>query len=87
MCVCVWGGGGGGGGGGGAKRKQNRKKTDFENTCGIVCGGEFVRDWPTQIGLKTIFCMNVCFMCDYYVTLISALVLWKRGNLRITVVV
>ena len=43
-------------------------------------------DWPTQIGLKTIFCMNVyCFMCDYYVSLISDLVLWKCGNLRITV--
>ena len=33
-------------------------------------------------------CMNFyCFMCDYYVALISALVLLKCGNLRITVVV
>ena len=33
------------------------------------------------------FYMNVyCFMCDYYVALISALVLLKCGNLRITVV-
>ena len=31
--------------------------------------------------------MNLyCFMCDYYVALISALVLLKCGNLRITVV-
>ena len=29
--------------------------------------------------------MNVyCFMCDYYVAFISALVLLKCGNLRIT---
>ena len=28
-----------------------------------------------------------CFMCDYYVALISALVLLKCGNLRITVLV
>ena len=28
-----------------------------------------------------------CFMCDYYVALISDLVLLKCGNLRITVVV
>ena len=28
-----------------------------------------------------------CFMCDYYVELISTLVLLKCGNLRITVVV
>ena len=42
-----------------------------------------------QIWLKTIlfFCMNFFgFMCDYYVAFISALVLLKCGNLRITVV-
>ena len=34
---------------------------------------------------KRFFCMNVyCFMCDYYVAFISALVLLKCGNLRIT---
>ena len=33
-------------------------------------------------------CMSIyCFMCDYYVAFISALVLLKCGNLRITVVV
>ena len=37
---------------------------------------------------KTIFCMRFyCFICDYYVALISALVLLKCGSLRITVVV
>ena len=41
-----------------------------------------------QIWLKTIFRIKVyCFMCDYYVALISALVLLKCGNLRISVVV
>ena len=34
-----------------------------------------------QIWLKKIFCMNFyCFMCGYYVALISALVLLKCGK-------
>ena len=36
---------------------------------------------------KLFFARIFCFMCDYYVALISALVLLKCGNLRITVVV
>ena len=41
-----------------------------------------------SIRLYDFFGMNVyCFMCDYYVALISALVMLKCGNLRITVVV
>ena len=39
-----------------------------------------------DLAKKTIFCMHIyCFMCDYYVAFISALVLLKCGNLRITV--
>ena len=41
-----------------------------------------------DLAKKTFFGMNFyCFMSDYYVALISALVLLKCGNLRITVVV
>ena len=46
------------------------------------------RDWPMQIWLKNVcvFCMNFyCFMCDYYVALISVLVLLKCGKTWVTV--
>ena len=37
---------------------------------------------------RVFFCVNFyCFICDCYVALISALVLLKCGNLRISVVV
>ena len=44
--------------------------------------------FPKQNKKKQKKCMNFyCFMCDYYVALMSALVLLKSSNLRITVVV
>ena len=39
-----------------------------------------------DLAKKLFFCMNFyCFMCDYYVALISALVLSKCGNWRLNV--
>ena len=41
---------------------------------------------PCRFGFKKKLNLY-CFICNYYVALISALVLLKCGNLRITVVV
>ena len=63
-----------------AKRQKHQKQQ-------LSLEGLAHEDWAKKL-FVFVFCMNVyCFMCDYYVALISALVLLKCGSLRITVVV
>ena len=68
----------------GEKRKNDQ---DPEKACTVLLKGLVHADLAKKTCFCfVLFCMNsYCFMCDYYVALISALVLLKCGNLRIIV--